>query len=161
MPMGRSVVQVDAFTNRPFAGSPAGICVLDGPADATWMQQVACEMNLADTAFLYPEGDAFHLRWFTPALEVDLCGHATLAAAHVLWSDRHLPPEAQARFQTRSGLLTADRRGDWIELDFPAEPASPVAPPVNLIQALEPVSDFQSSHQRGRAACRASKAKAT
>ncbi len=140
--MGQSIVQVDAFTNRPFAGNPAGVCVLDGPADATWMQQVASEMNLAETAFLHPDGDTFHLRWFTPELEVDLCGHATLASAHVLWSEGHLPPEAQARFQTRSGLLTADRRGDWIELDFPAEPASPVAPPAHLIGALgvEPVA---------------------
>ncbi|HEU0116804.1 MAG TPA: PhzF family phenazine biosynthesis protein [Thermomicrobiales bacterium] len=140
--MGQSIVQVDAFADRPFAGNPAGVCVLDSPADATWMQWVAAEMNLAETAFLYPEGDGFHLRWFTPALEVDLCGHATLASAHVLWSEGYLPAGAQARFRTLSGLLTADRRGAWIELDFPAEPASPAAPPPHLIEALgvEPVN---------------------
>lgn len=142
MPMGQSIIQVDAFTDRPFAGNPAGVCVLSAPADAQWMQQVAGEMNLAETAFLYPEADEFHLRWFTPTLEVDLCGHATLASAHVLWSDGHLSPGEQARFRTLSGLLTADQRGDWIELDFPAEPASAVAPPVNLVEALsiEPVN---------------------
>jgi PhzF family phenazine biosynthesis protein len=140
--MGQSIVQVDAFTNRPFAGNPAGVCMLDRPADATWMQRVASEMNLAETAFLCPEGDGFRLRWFTPTVEVELCGHATLASAHVLWTEGHLPADAQARFHTLSGLLTADRRGDWIELDFPAEPASPVAPPPNLLEALgvEPVN---------------------
>jgi PhzF family phenazine biosynthesis protein len=139
--MSQSIVQVDAFTDRPFAGNPAGVCVLDGPADASWMQDVAREMNLSETAFLHPDGDAFHLRWFTPTTEVDLCGHATLASAHVLWSEGHLAPGAQARFRTLSGVLTAERRGDWIELDFPAEPAAPVAPPPGLIEALgvEPV----------------------
>lgn len=140
--MGQSIVQVDAFTDRPFAGNSAGVCVLDGPADAGWMQQVALEMNLAETAFLYRDGDAYHLRWFTPAIEVDLCGHATLASAHVLWTEGHLEPGEQARFQTRSGLLTADQRGDWIELDFPAEPAAAIVPPDGLLDALgvEPVN---------------------
>jgi|SRR5579884_2766351 len=140
--MGQAIVQVDAFTDRPFAGNPAGVCVLSAPADAAWMQQVAREMNLAETAFLSPEADGFSLRWFTPTVEVDLCGHATLASAHVLWSDGHLPAEAQARFRTLSGLLTADRRGDWIELDFPAEPPSVVEPPANLVAALgiEPIN---------------------
>lgn len=140
--MGQSILQVDAFTDRPFAGNPAGVCLLSAAADAKWMQQVAAEMNLAETAFLYREGDEFHLRWFTPTLEVDLCGHATLASAYVLWSGGHLSPGEQARFRTLSGLLTADQRGDWIELDFPAEPASATAPPENLIEALgiEPVN---------------------
>jgi PhzF family phenazine biosynthesis protein len=134
--MGQSIVHVDAFTDRPFAGNAAGVCVLAGPADATWMRQVAREMNLAETAFLYPQGNGFHLRWFTPTVEVDLCGHATLASAQVLWSEGHLPPGEQARFHTLSGLLTADQRGDWIELDFPAELAAPVASPPNLRDAL-------------------------
>jgi PhzF family phenazine biosynthesis protein len=132
----QSIVQVDAFTDRPFAGNPAGVCVLPGPADAGWMQQVAAEMNLAETAFLYLENGGYHLRWFTPVAEVDLCGHATLASAHVLWSEGHLAAGAQARFRTLSGVLTADRRGDWIELDFPAEPATAVEPPPGLIAAL-------------------------
>jgi PhzF family phenazine biosynthesis protein len=140
--MGQPIVQVDAFTDRPFAGNPAGVCVLDGPADPGWMQHVAREMNLAETAFLYKDADEYHLRWFTPAIEVDLCGHATLASAHVLWSEGYLAPGEQARFQTLSGLLTAGQRGDWIELDFPAEPASPVAAPERLLGALgvEPVN---------------------
>src|SRR5579862_5644005 len=127
------IVQVDAFTNRPFAGNPAAVCVLRSSPSEDWMRAVALEMNLSETAFLVPEGQEFRLRWFTPAVEVDLCGHATIASAHVLWEDGHLPPEAQARFHTRSGLLLADRRDGWIELDFPATPAAPAAPPANLL----------------------------
>src|SRR4051794_3162942 len=121
--MGQPIVQVDAFADRPFAGNPAAVCVLPGPADPRWMQDVAREMNLSETAFLHREGDGFRLRWFTPAVEVDLCGHATLASAHVLWEEGHLAPGEPARFRTRSGPLSAERRaGGWIELDFPAEP---------------------------------------
>src|ERR1700716_1825690 len=108
------LVQVDAFTSRPFGGNPAAVCVLAEPRDAAWMQHVAREMNLAETAFLHRVTDGFNLRWFTPTVEVDLCGHATLASAHVLWEDGHLKPNEQARFHTKSGLLTADRRGSWI-----------------------------------------------
>jgi PhzF family phenazine biosynthesis protein len=134
--MGQFIIQVDAFTNQPFAGNPAAVCVLMEPAPELWMQQVAREMNLSETAFLYPQADGFNLRWFTPATEVDLCGHATLASAHVLWETGQLSPEAPARFFTKSGLLTARRQGDWIELDFPAEPESPVEPPAHLFVAL-------------------------
>jgi predicted PhzF superfamily epimerase YddE/YHI9 len=100
------------------------------------MQDVAREMNLAETAFLHPENEGYRLRWFTPAVEVALCGHATLASAHVLWEEGHLPAGRQARFHTQSGLLTADRAGDWIELDFPATPAAPAPPPPGLAAAL-------------------------
>lgn len=119
--MEQPIYQVDAFTDRPFAGNPAAVCPIDTPRSDAWMQHVAAEMNLAETAFLLPQDDGWNLRWFTPTLEVDLCGHATLAAAHILWETGQLAPDAQARFYTRSGLLTADRREDWIELDFPAE----------------------------------------
>src|SRR6185436_12945516 len=100
------IVQVDAFTSRPFAGNPAAVCVLRQDADIEWMRNVAREMNLSETAFLVPNNDAYALRWFTPAVEVDLCGHATLASAHVLWEDGHLAEGTQARFDTRSGRLT-------------------------------------------------------
>src|SRR6185295_9725771 len=110
----------DAFTNRAFAGNPAAVCLLPEARPDKWMRQVAREMNLSETAFLVAREDGYHLRWFTPAVEIALCGHATLASAHVLWQDGHLPEGRQARFHTRSGLLTADRRGDWIELNFPA-----------------------------------------
>lgn len=100
------------------------------------MRDVAREMNLSETAFLVPEDGGYRLRWFTPAAEVDLCGHATVASAHVLWQDGHLPPGAQARFHTRSGLLLADRRGEWIELDFPATPAVPADAPAGMPAAL-------------------------
>ena len=134
--MGLPLVQVDAFTDAPFAGNPAAVCVLDTPRPANFMQAVAREMNLAETAFVEPRDDGFGLRWFTPTVEVALCGHATLAAAHVLWESARLAPTAQARFHTRSGLLTADRRGAWIELDFPATPAAPAEPPAALVPAL-------------------------
>jgi predicted PhzF superfamily epimerase YddE/YHI9 len=134
--MSIRIVQVDAFTDRPFAGNPAAVCVLSEAAPEQWMRDVAREMNLSETAFLVPEDGGFRLRWFTPAAEVVLCGHATVASAHVLWQDGHLPPGAQARFHTRSGLLLADRRGNWIELDFPATPAVPADPPSGLLAAL-------------------------
>jgi PhzF family phenazine biosynthesis protein len=134
--MSIRVVQVDAFTDRPFAGNPAAVCVLREAASEQWMRDVAREMNLSETAFLVPEDGGFRLRWFTPAVEVDLCGHATVASAHVLWQDGHLPAGAQARFYTRSGLLLADRRGDWIELDFPAKLAAPADAPPGLLPAL-------------------------
>jgi PhzF family phenazine biosynthesis protein len=134
--MSVRIVQVDAFTNRPFAGNPAAVCVLPAPAPEEWMRHVAREMNLSETAFLLPRDGGFHLRWLTPAVEVDLCGHATLASAHMLWEDGHLPPGQQARFHTRSGLLLADRRGDWIELDFPANLVAPAEAPAELLPAL-------------------------
>jgi PhzF family phenazine biosynthesis protein len=134
--MSLEIVQVDAFTSRPFTGNPAAVCVLPEERDAAWMQNVAAEMNLAETAFLRPREDGFGLRWFTPAVEVDLCGHATLASAHVLWESGRLPSSETARFHTRSGLLTAVRREDWIELDFPATPEEAAEAPPGLAQAL-------------------------
>lgn len=130
------IVQVDAFTSEPFAGNPAAVCVLDAPRDERWMQHVAREMNLAETAFLHPVDDGFSLRWFTPVVEVDLCGHATLASAHVLWETGRLPRTATARFHTRSGLLTAARQDGWTELDFPATPDAEAVPPSGLVEAV-------------------------
>ncbi len=122
--MAQRITQVDAFTDRRFAGNPAAICVLSEPADVRWMQNVAAEMNLSETAFALPrDGEAtFNLRWFTPNSEVDLCGHATLATAHVLWEEGHIKPDQSPHFETRSGLLVATRGPDGIELDFPSEP---------------------------------------
>ncbi len=130
------IFQVDAFTDRAFAGNPAAICLLPAPRDDRWMQAVASEMNLSETAFLLAEGAGYRLRWFTPKVEVDLCGHATLASAHVLWSEGRVPPDEPIRFHTNSGLLMATRRGDLIELDFPLDPPSEVAPPPGLLEAL-------------------------
>ncbi len=134
--MTLSIVQVDAFTSKPFSGNPAAVCVLPEPRDAAWMQNVAREMNLAETAFVRPHEGGFDLRWFTPAVEVDLCGHATLASAHVLWETGRLGDAEPARFHTRSGLLTAERRGDWIELDFPVLREEPAKAPPGLMEAL-------------------------
>ncbi len=130
------VFQVDAFTDRPFAGNPAAVCVLPGPREDDWMQAVAAEMNLSETAFVYREHDGFRLRWFTPAIEVDLCGHATLATAHALWEAGYLEAGQQARFFTRSGTLTADPDPHGIALDFPAEPATEVRAPGELADGL-------------------------
>jgi PhzF family phenazine biosynthesis protein len=134
--MSLPIVQVDAFTSRPFAGNPAAVCVLPAARDAVWMQNVATEMNLSETAFLLRQADGFNLRWFTPSVEVALCGHATLASAHVLWEAGHLKPGEQARFHTLSGLLTADKRGEWIEMDFPVKADEPAEPPARLCEAL-------------------------
>ncbi|MDE0355356.1 MAG: PhzF family phenazine biosynthesis protein [Deltaproteobacteria bacterium] len=135
--MPLTITQVDAFTTEPFGGNPAAVCLLPAPADAEWMQRVAREMNLSETAFLVRREDSgFDLRWFTPAVEVDLCGHATLATAHVLWEEGHLPQGEPAVFHTRSGRLSAELRGEWIEMDFPAEPPDSVPAPDGLAAAL-------------------------
>ena len=134
--MPHSIIQVDAFTAKPFAGNPAAVCVLSSPADEQWMQAVAMEMNLSETAFLYPLEDGFSLRWFTPAVEVPLCGHATLASAHVLWSEGHLAANATARFYSKSGLLLAQQQEDWIQLDFPINYSEPTTPHPELSPAL-------------------------
>ena len=118
--MPLTLLQIDAFAKRPYTGNPAAVCLLDDEPDAQWMQAVAGEMNLSETAFVRPVRDGFDLRWFTPTVEVDLCGHATLAAAHALWSEGRVAEDAEIRFQTRSGVLTAARNGDLTELDFPA-----------------------------------------
>jgi PhzF family phenazine biosynthesis protein len=121
--MGLPMFIVDAFTERPFAGNPAAVCLLSRERSDGWMQQVAAEMGLAETAFLLPERDGYRLRWFTPAVEVALCGHATLASAHVLWETDRLPPDRPARFHTKSGLLTVERGPRGLTMDFPACPA--------------------------------------
>jgi PhzF family phenazine biosynthesis protein len=134
---------IDAFTDRPFAGNPAGVCVLTGEVAAEWMQRVAAETNLSETAFVRRRADGdFDLRWFTPAVEVELCGHATLATAHALWEMGELEASSPARFHTKSGLLTATRRGNWIELDFPASSTESVSAPVGLLAALDLVAVF-------------------
>jgi PhzF family phenazine biosynthesis protein len=134
--MGLGITQIDAFTDRPFAGNPAAVCLLGEPPEDSWMQLVAREMNLSETAFLLPRDGGFGLRWFTPTVEVDLCGHATLASAHFLWEQGHLAADQSARFHTRSGLLTAEKHGTWIEMDFPATPAEPDASAEILESAL-------------------------
>jgi PhzF family phenazine biosynthesis protein len=130
------LIQVDAFTATPFAGNPAAVCLLAGPASERFMQDVAREMNLSETAFLHPQGAGYRLRWFTPTVEVDLCGHATLASAHVLWEMGRADLGARVDFHTKSGILSAVRRGDWIELDFPAKPVEAIEPPADLLPAL-------------------------
>jgi len=134
--MALRIYQVDSFSDKPFAGNPAGVCLLTEPRSDEWMQCVAAEMNLAETAFLRKRDDGYDLRWLTPTVEVDLCGHATLASAHVLWETGEASPEAELRFHTRSGVLSARRADGRIELDFPAEPAKACTPPTGLLDAL-------------------------
>lgn len=134
--MNVPLFQVDAFTDRPFAGNPAAVCLLPEPQPDDWMQAVAAEMNLSETAFLVPESDGYRLRWFTPKVEVDLCGHATLASAHVLWTEGRVPVDQTISFHTKSGLLKAVRRDDLIELDFPLDSPSAISPPPELLPAL-------------------------
>ncbi|GCE21771.1 PhzF family phenazine biosynthesis protein [Dictyobacter kobayashii] len=120
--MSLRLFHVDAFTHTPFAGNSAAVCVLDGPREDSWLQLVAREMNLAATAFLYPQDDGYRLRWFSASVELELCGHGTLASAHTLWEQGYLASNAEAHFYTRGGFLTARQAGEWIELNFPAKP---------------------------------------
>lgn len=128
--------QVDAFTDAPFGGNPAAVCLLPSPRGADWMQRVAKEMNLSETAFVTAAGGEFDLRWFTPTVEVDLCGHATLAAAHVLWESGVRRGTDPIRFRTKSGVLTATATAEGIALDFPSLPEEAVPPPPGLVDAL-------------------------
>jgi PhzF family phenazine biosynthesis protein len=137
----QSIVQVDAFADRPFRGNPAAVCILEAPRAEEWMQAVAAEMNLSETAFLEERPGGFDLRWFTPVAEVDLCGHATLASAHVLWEEKRLAPTQPAVFHTRSGRLMARRAVDRIEMDLPADPPAEAQAPPALHEALR--SDFR------------------
>jgi PhzF family phenazine biosynthesis protein len=130
------IFKVDAFSSTLFSGNPAAVCPLPYWLDDTLLQAIAAENNLSETAFFVslPDG-GYHLRWFTPAAEVELCGHATLATAHVLFS--HLSPElSRVHFQTRSGILPVGKNGSLIELDFPARKPAPIDPPVALINGL-------------------------
>ncbi len=127
---------VDAFTDVPFSGNPAGVCILSEPRPDSWMQSMAMEVNHSETAFLLRESDGWRLRWFTPRTEVDLCGHATLASAHILWEEGLLPRSEEARFYTLSGLLRSRRVDGWIELDFPSNPVQEAEAPRELVRAL-------------------------
>lgn len=131
------ILQIDAFTEQAFSGNPAAVCLLETAATAVWMQSVGAEMNLAETAFVWPLEAGFGLRWFTPTTEVDLCGHATLAAAHALWSLQRADDSQPIRFSTNSGWLSASQNGDLIELDFPATPAIEEQPSEELLTALQ------------------------
>jgi PhzF family phenazine biosynthesis protein len=134
--MKQKIIQVDAFTNQVFRGNPAAVCILEKPQSDEWMQLVAREMNLSETAFILEGSDAYQLRWFTPTTEVPLCGHATLAGAHVLWTEGYISRDRQIDFQTQSGLLTASWQAGWIELNFPVNLSQPTEPPAQLIRAL-------------------------
>ncbi|WP_219837865.1 PhzF family phenazine biosynthesis protein [Paenibacillus sp. R14(2021)] len=141
--MKTPIAIIDAFTSVPFRGNPAAVCLLDEPKNAEWMQLAAAEMNLSETAFLERREDgSYGLRWFTPTVEVELCGHATLASSHYLWTNGLLRPDEQARFQTLSGLLKADLTSSGVTLDFPAEPAAPLTAPEELIQGLGLIPRF-------------------
>ena len=135
--MGMTIYQVDSFTDTPFHGNPAGVCITDELQDEGWMQNVAREMNLSETAFLHKQAEGYNLRWFTPAVEVELCGHATLASAHMLWELGLLKQDEQAIFHTLSGTLTANRNGEWIEMNFPAKIEEATIAPAGLIEALQ------------------------
>ncbi len=130
--MAIEIYQADAFTEKPFGGNPAAVCILPGPADPAWMQNVARDMNLSETAFLYGENGGYNLRWFTPTVEVEICGHATLASAHILWETGRVSRGEAIEFYTLSGVLTAAMQGDMIELDFPSEPENEAEAPSGI-----------------------------
>jgi len=131
------IFQVDAFADKPFTGNPAAVCLLENSMDQMWMQSVAAEMNLSETAFVLRRADGFDLRWFTPTVEVDLCGHATLAAAHILWEQRWIAASEGVHFYTRSGVLIARKDADRIVLDFPIAAVETANAPAGLFQALD------------------------
>ena len=134
--MKQTIIQVDSFTNTPYKGNPAAVCVLEAAQEDEWMQLVAREMNLSETAFVIKQGTEYNLRWFTPTTEVPLCGHATLATAHVLWTEGYASTGQGIKFQTKSGLLTAKYQDDWIELDFPVNRSQDIPPITKLQDAL-------------------------
>ena len=137
--MGVPIYQVDAFAERPFSGNPACVCLMEERKEDGWLQAVAAEMNLSETAFVWPRNDLeepFHLRWFTPVAEVELCGHATLATSHVLWQSGRLKETDEAVFHTLSGRLSSSKQGELITLDFPCRPPVETAPPAGLIDSL-------------------------
>jgi PhzF family phenazine biosynthesis protein len=140
------IFQIDAFTSEPFKGNPAAVCLMTEKSTDAWMQQVAMEMNLSETAFLLPEGQGWRLRWFTPLLEVDLCGHATLASTFVLFQQKLIDTGSTIHFFTRSGELTAFEKDDWITLDFPAffEQPYPQAGQLAKILKINPIDVIQS-----------------
>ncbi len=134
--MKQTIIQVDAFTDQIFQGNPAAVCVLESEQDEQWMQSVAQEMNLSETAFLLRQDRHYILRWFTPTTEVPLCGHATLACAHVLWTEGYASTGQAISFQTKSGLLTAKYQDNWIELNFPVNRSQDIPPIIKLQDAL-------------------------
>jgi predicted PhzF superfamily epimerase YddE/YHI9 len=130
------IYQIDAFTEKPFTGNPAVVCFLESEKDNVWMQKVAMEMNLSETAFLIPKEGGYDLKWFTPTVEVDLCGHATLASAHAIWEEALRPKDTPVDFYSKSGTLTARFTDGWIEMDFPSLRVEKEDPPEGLLEAL-------------------------
>jgi PhzF family phenazine biosynthesis protein len=140
--MSFPLYQVNAFAEQGYKGNPAAVVILDGPKNSIWMQSIASEMNLSETAFVYPRDNGYNLQWFTPETEVELCGHATLAAAHILWETDQVKESDCIRFSTLSGWITAEKKGEIIELDFPSAPLIPADLCEEMIAALGPVPDF-------------------
>ena len=138
---------IDAFTDKPFSGNPAAVCFLDEQRENSWMQKIAMEMNLSETAFAWPKGDGYELKWFTPTTEVDLCGHATLATAHAIWEEGLKPRESTLEFYTKSGILTTKYTDGWIEMDFPSLPARETAPPEGLLEALHVKASYVGKNE--------------
>ena len=163
--MGLKITQVDAFTSQPFRGNPAAVCILPQPRNGNWMQLVAREMNLSETAFLHRQNEGYGLRRFTPTVEVALCGRVTLASAHVLWEEGYLSSDEQACFHTQSGLLTARRAAEWIELDFSGGGRGACCPAIGPVRSAGRQGGVRRPKslllpggariRRGRAACEA------
>lgn len=136
MSVAQPVYVVDAFSDRPFSGNPAAVCPLGTPASRAWMQSIAAEMNLSETAFVMPANGMWNLRWFTPTVEVDLCGHATLAAAHVLWESGRSDKSQPLQFRSRSGTLIVVWGKDGYQMDFPALPVEAIPTPAGFSEAI-------------------------
>jgi len=146
MTMKRTIYQVDAFTDEPFKGNPAGVMIIDGNVTTEWMQQVAMEMNLSETAFILPTKNDFQIRYFTPVKEVPLCGHATLASAHVIYELGLKDRQDSIDFKAKGAHLTISKEGDWIAMNFPAYPLTKIDTPEDFKDTIgfEPIETYSS-----------------
>lgn len=148
MTVTKTLYQVDSFTVSPFYGNPAGVCILDEKPSVKWMQNIAMEMNLSETAFVFPGKKGRNIRFYTPESEIDLCGHATLAAGHILFETGLAPRSVEAVFYSKAGMLTLRFSNKWIVMNFPVYPAAPVKVPKNIksLIRIEPAGLYRSTH---------------
>ena len=142
------IFQVDAFTTQPFKGNPAGVCILDYEPSVIWMQNIAMEMNLSETAFVFPGKDCRMIRFYTPEAEISLCGHATLSASHILYERGIVKNSEEIRFSSKAGELRIKKQADWITMNFPSYPVEKMNIPsaFEKLTGIGPVELYRTAH---------------